>query len=279
MRARGKESIGAQRAFYLVEGMNSSMSNRNRVGEFTFLVALALNSTASAGGPAVSTTILVDPPAPAQALARYFANAAKGDPWSEPNSVFMEIDASLPAIAEQGQLRAIRDWADPKTPHYRVIHVEGDATVKQQVIGRYLTAEKQAAAIPASSVAVTPANYKFRFVGSSGEPPVYAFHIKPKKKRPGLIEGELWIDSVTGLAVHEAGYVVKKPSIFIRHLKVTRDVSLRDSAPYLRTTHIDVDVRIAGRAELTIIEIPCDHPSSTVLATEGEQRDTGDTKP
>ena len=153
--------------------------------------------------------------------------------------------------------------------------------VKQQVIARYLTAEKQAAEIPASSVAIMPANYKFRYVATSGGTPVHAFQITPRKKRRGLIKGELWIDGATGLAVHEAGYLVKRPSIFIRRLKITRDVSLRDGAPYLRTTHLDIDTRLVGRAELTIIEIPCVHSSSIIVAPGNiaieRSRNNGDT--
>jgi hypothetical protein len=237
------------------------------------LLTLALGSTAAAGGPVATTTVSVDPPAPSLALARYLASAADGSPWSEPNSVLMEIDASLPGLAERGQLRAIRAWAERRTPDYQVIHFEGDAMVKQQVIARYLNVERRAAAAPASSVAVTPANYKFRYVASSGGPAVYAFHITPRRKRPGLINGELWIDGVTGLPVHEAGYLVKRPSMFIRRLKITRDIGIRGGAPYLRTTHLDIDVRFVGRAELTIIESPCAHPPSTIIATHGRGND------
>ena len=104
---------------------------------------------------------LVDPPAPAQALALYFARASNCEPWSEPNAVWMEIDASLPRLAERGHLRAIRDWAEHHTPDYQVIQFEGDAIVKRQVIARYLAAETQAAEMPASSVAIMPENYKF----------------------------------------------------------------------------------------------------------------------
>jgi hypothetical protein len=169
----------------------------------------------------------------------------------------IEIDACLPGLAERGHLRAVRDWPEYHTPKYRVINIDGDPTARQQVIARYLTAEKRAAAVPGSSLAVTPANYEFRYIGSSGGPPVYAFHITPRKIRPGLIDGELWIDGATGLAVHQAGYFVKRPSIFIRRLKIVRDVSLRGGVPYLGTTHVQIDTRVVGRAELTITEGPC----------------------
>lgn len=233
------------------------------------LLVLLPGSTALADGPPTYLAFPVAPPAPAEALASYFSRASDGDPWSEPNAVRMEIDASLPTLAERGHLRAIRDWAEHHTPDYQVIHIEGDAMVKQQVIARYLTAEKRAAEIPAASVAIMPANYKFRYVATSGGTRVYAFQITPRKKRPGLIKGDVWIDGATGLVVHEAGYLVKRPSIFIRRLKITRDVSLRDGAPYLRTTHLDIDTRLVGRAELTIIEMPCVHSPSTIIADEG----------
>lgn len=221
------------------------------------LLALGLASTASASGRLAPAAMSVDPPGASLALERYLAGVTNSDPWSEPNTVLLEIDASLPRFAERGSLRAIRDWPERQTPDYQVIHIEGDPMVEQRVIARYLTAEKEAAAIPPSSVAVTLENYKFRYLASSGGTPVYAFQITPRHKRMGLIKGELWIDGATGLAVHEVGYLVKSPSIFIRRLKMTRDVSLRDGVPHLRTTHLDINVRVAGHAELTIVESPC----------------------
>jgi hypothetical protein len=229
------------------------------------LLVMGLASTALAGAPPASTMMSVAPPGASLALERYLASAGNNAPWSEPNTVLLEIDASLPRLAERGNLRAIRHWPERQTPDYQVIRIEGDATVKQRVIAGYLTAEKEAAAMPASSVAVTLTNYKFRYLASSGGTPVYAFQITPRHKRTGLIKGELWIDGATGLAVHEAGYLVKRPSIFIRRLKITRDVSLRDAVPYLRTTHLAIDVRFAGRAELTIIESPCVCLLSTII--------------
>jgi hypothetical protein len=220
--------------------------------------------TTSSGVGAMS----VDPPAPSRALALYLASAAQGDPWSAPNGAMLEIDAYLSRLGEEGHLRAIRAWAESKTPEYQVIHLDGDASVKQQVIARYLKAEQQAAAMPASSLAITPATYKFRYVGSSSGTPVYVFRITPRKKRSGLINGELWIDGATGLLIHEAGYLVKRPSIFIRHFKIVRDVRLQDGAPYVRTTQIEIDARFVGRAELTITESPCTCERSGGIPTQ-----------
>ena len=61
-------------------------------------------------------TMSVDPPAAGRALALYLAGAAQGDPWSAPNGAMLEIDAYLPRLGEEGHLRAIRAWAESKTP-------------------------------------------------------------------------------------------------------------------------------------------------------------------
>jgi hypothetical protein len=227
-------------------------------------LSLAADPDTVEHGTVQTDAISVDPPPPGLALARYIANSANGHPWSEPDTVSMEIDASLPQLSEKARLRAIRHWVGHQKPKFQVIQTEGDATVIEQVIERYLTAETQAAAIPASSVVMTPANYKIHYLKANSAPSVYAFQIAPRRKLPGLIKGELWIDGNTGLAVHEAGYLVKKPSIFIRRIKMTRDITLRDGTPCLRTTHFEIDTRLVGRAELTIVESPCSPVSSTI---------------
>jgi hypothetical protein len=68
--------------------------------------------------------------------------------------------------------------------------------------------------------------------------------------------------------IHEAGYLVKRPSIFIRHLKLVRDVRFQGGAPWIRTTQIEIDARFVGRAELTITESPCTYEQSRGIALE-----------
>jgi len=171
----------------------------------------------------------------------------------------------------------VRKTGDSERSEYSEIQFDGDSTVKHEVIGRYLTAEEQAESLPYSSVAVTPANYKFRYVGSveTSGTRVYVFQIAPKKKRAGLIQGQIWIDPATGIAVHQAGRFVKRPSVFIRRIEVTRDTNLRDGLPFTRVTHVAVDTRLAGRAELTITERPlqtADREAARLLNSRGDAR-------
>jgi hypothetical protein len=194
----------------------------------------------------------------AVAFGRYLSSIQEHDPFTESGPISVEIEASLPRLAEHGSMLAVRQTGTLERSRYKVIRLDGDSTVEQQVIARYLDAKEQAAGLPYSSVAVTPANYKFRYMGSmeTNGAVVYVFQISPKKKRTGLMQGQIWIDSATGIAVHQAGRFVKRPSVFIRQIEVTRDTSLRNGRPFTRVTHIAADTRLVGRADLTIMERP-----------------------
>jgi hypothetical protein len=187
--------------------------------------------------------------APSLAFARYLAILQQTNPGAKPEAAAIEIEASLPAQAKHARLVAIR-----RIDGLEVLRLEGDSTVKQQVISRYLTAKAQAETLPPSSVAITPANYKFRYAGSiaSGGGVVYVFQVAPRKKREGLIAGQFWIDA-EGFPVHQAGLLVKRPSVLVRRVEITRDTNLREG---VSVTHLVVDTRLAGRAELTIRERP-----------------------
>src|SRR5258708_11091815 len=130
--------------------------------------------------------------------------------------------------------------------------------VRRQVIARYLSADAEGRSMRASDVAISRAKYKFRFVGAAGTGPnlAYVFQITPRKIRLGLIRGELWIDAATGIAVHQAGYLVKRPSIFLRRVGVVQDVDLRKGRPYRRITRLELDTLLAGRAGLPGHEHP-----------------------
>src|SRR5207244_11392216 len=114
------------------------------------------------------------------------------------------------------------------------------------------------AAIPASSVAITLANYKFRYKGAvkTGGTIAYGFLITPRKKREGLIKGELWLDGETGAVVRQSGYLVKKPSIFVKRVDVTRETAFRVGIAEMRITHLSVYTRLVGRDQLIIYDIP-----------------------
>jgi hypothetical protein len=193
----------------------------------------------------------------ALAFARYIAGPEEMRPWSTET---VQIDASIPRLQKQGRLSAVRRLLPFGKPQYQVLESGGDDTVKRRVIYRYLSAEEQASEIPSSAVAITPANYKFHYRGEAktGDKVAYVFQITPRKKHEGLIKGELWLDGETGVAVRESGRLVKSPSIFLKHVDVIKEIVLADRNAQERITHLKVDTRLVGVAELTIRERPYD---------------------
>jgi hypothetical protein len=191
----------------------------------------------------------------ADAFARYTAIETNVGPWRQET---VEIDASLPKLAKQGRLRAIRNLLPIGRPQYQVLEITGDQVVKREVINRYLSEDVRTAEIPAASVAITSANYKFRYNCrvQTAAGALYIFSITPRKKREGLIKGELWLDGATGVAVRQSGYLVKRPSVFVKRVDFTRETQLRDGVAEMRITHLTIDTRLAGKAELTIQERP-----------------------
>ena len=169
-------------------------------------------------------------------------------------SMDVEMSASIPKLQKQGRLHALRRISALGRITYEKLRFEGDSTVKNQVIVRYLTAEAEAQKELSPSLAVTPANYKFKYKGAShlDGRQTYLFQVTPRQKRPGLFRGEIWIDSATFLRVQESGYLVKNPSIFLKRVNFVRTYDIRDGLSVPRQVQTVVETRLVGRAELTI---------------------------
>src|ERR1700678_4470861 len=162
------------------------------------------------------------------------------------------IDAKLPRLEKQGKLIALRSISKLGKIGYKILGFQGDDTIKQEVIARFLTAEMEAT--KGEDIAITPANYKFRHKGSieqNGQR-VELFQITPKRKRVGLFKGDLWVDAKTGMPVRESGEFVKMPSVFLKKVQFTRVYEIQDGIAIPKHLESRADVRLVGAAELNI---------------------------
>jgi hypothetical protein len=225
------------------------------------LPLLALTGAFPQRIPAEDNIIVTSSPPAAITLERFIA----AQPAPSRTSVeTIEIEASLPKLNKNGRLRAIRRTVSEHQLEYQVLELSGDSMVNHQLIARYLSADKRATELSTASTAITPANYRFRYVGSVQlhDDLTYVFRIIPLKKKQGLINGILWLDGDTGIAVRLSGYLVKNPSIFLKRVNVTRESCLRDGIVDARITHLLLDTRLVGSARLVVVERP-----SAVLGT------------
>jgi hypothetical protein len=168
-------------------------------------------------------------------------------------SMEVEIDAQLPKLKKWGKLNALRYISQIGKISYLMRSFVGDDTVKKDVIARYLQAEVQAQDTN-QQVAITPANYKFKYKGQQrrNDQLVHVFQLSPHKKKVGLFKGELWVDPETYLPVRESGRLVKNPSVFLKRVDFVRDYKIENGIAYPKRIDSIVDTRLVGRAELHI---------------------------
>jgi len=168
-------------------------------------------------------------------------------------SMNVDIDASIPNLNQHGRLRALRKISKVGQITYKMLGFQGDNTIKNQVIGRYLEAENQGQGD--MSLAVIPANYKFKYKGEQTNPEgkqVYVFQVSPKKKKVGLFKGEIELDAVTYLPVVEKGQFVKNPSIFFKKVDFERRFNIQNGVAIPQNVSSTIDARLIGKVELNI---------------------------
>jgi hypothetical protein len=225
------------------------------------LPLLALTGALAQHVPVPDNIIVNSCPPAAMALERFMANQER-DTRTSVESI--EIEGSLPKLNKNGRLRAIRRILSGHHPEYQVLELSGDSTVTHELIVRYLHADERTAELSNASTAITPANYKFRYVGAVhlDDDLVYVFRIIPHKKAQGLINGVLWIDGNTGIPIRLSGYLVNNPSVFLKRVNVTRENVLRDGIVEARITHLLLETRLVGSARLVVIERPTADPGA-----------------
>ena len=169
-------------------------------------------------------------------------------------SMEMDIEAEVPNLHRHGRLHALRRISSLGRITYDALRFEGDRSIKNDVIARYLSAEAEALRSAPAALAVTPANYKFKYKGliDADGRKVIAFHVTPRKKRVGLFVGELWLDPETHLPLRESGRFVKNPSIFVRKIEFVRDYQIRDGVAIPSRHRWTVETRIVGKANLSV---------------------------
>jgi hypothetical protein len=234
--------------------------------KFRFLLLLAASVAAC----------VAEPPPVAQAIVdEYCAASAQQGRVTADATMDMEIDASLPSLKKSGRMRALRRISALGRITYEKLFFEGDASVKNQVIARYLTAEAEAQQHESPSLAVTPANYKFKYKGRGNRNgrSAHVFELTPRKKLPGLFKGEIWIDAETHLKLLESGVFVKTPSVFLKKVAFVRRYDIQDGVSVPRAVDSIVDTRLVGKAQLSIAysNYSVDGRKQEVTALDGGQ--------
>lgn len=187
------------------------------------------------------------------AIVQNFCAAQHQMPSGKGASMEMDIQASLPGLKKVGRFHALRKINPIGGISYLKASFEGDNTVKNQVVERYLQAEAEAQKDSPDALAVNTTNYKFQYKGTNEVDgrQVHVFQVTPKHKLKGLFKGDVWIDAATYLPVRESGKLIKNPSIFVRKIAFVRTFQIRDGVSVPVQVQSTVNT-LFGSAELTV---------------------------
>jgi len=207
--------------------------------------------------PALIAPVALPRMAPELAMQAYERRAALQTMELASYSSTTLIRAQLPDTAQSGEFELRRHYAAPRTLLFKAVHFSGDGFVKSNVITRLLKSEVDHVQKDDTSLtAVTTANYKFSYKGTSQAEGrlVHVYQVKPRKKRVGLFKGRIYLDAHTGSLVRTEGSMVKSPSFFVKKIEFVQDYADFGSFTFPVRLHSEVSARLIGRAVVDVYQ-------------------------
>jgi hypothetical protein len=205
--------------------------------------------------PTLGSNDLLPMMSPELALATYQQRSAQQASALAAYSSVTVIRAELPDTSQQGEFELQRKFQAPHTLQFTPMHFTGDGFVKSNVITRLLQSEvDHVEKDDPALTAISTANYKFSYKGATriGDVLVHVYQVKPRKKRPGLFKGRVYLDAHTGALLRAEGSVVKSPSFFVKHIEFVQEYADVESFTLPVHVHSEANARILGR---TIVDI------------------------
>jgi hypothetical protein len=165
------------------------------------------------------------------------------------------IRAQLPDTSQSGEFELQRSYTAPRTLAFKAVRFTGDLFVKTNVIARLLQSEVDHVQKDEPSLnAISPANYKFSYKGTSQVDGrlVHVYQVKPREKRPGLFKGRIFVDAYKGSLVRAEGKPAKSPSLFVKKIEFVQDYEDVGAFTFPVHIHSEARARIVGR---TVVDI------------------------
>lgn len=178
------------------------------------------------------------------------------------------IRAQLLDTKQSGEYKLQRHYAAPHRLTFKPVHFIGDTFVRNNVILRLLQSEVDHEKEDPAFNAISPANYKFSYKGTTeiGERVVHVYQTKPRHKRAGLFKGRIYLDVFSGSMVRAEGKLVKSPSLFVKKLEFVQDYVDMGEFTFPVHIHSEAQARIVGRTIVDIYDSNYQPVSSVVQA-------------
>ena len=128
---------------------------------------------------------------------------------------------------------------------YQITDEQGSGLIRSRVLHAALDAELSARQnVQRARAAITTANYEFDPAGDAGDG-LERIRIKPRRKEPLMIDGNIFLKSTDADLVRIEGLLVKRPSFWTRRVEVTRE--------YARVAGVRVPVLMTSVADVLFV--------------------------
>jgi hypothetical protein len=194
--------------------------------------------------------------APELALSTYQQRLARQNLLLTGYSASTVIAADLPDTSQRGEFELKRRYIAPNQLKFTPVKFTGDGFVKSNVITRLLQSEVDHVSKGGSSqTAISEANYKFSYKGLEAVDGqfVHVFQVKPRKKRPGLFKGRIYLDVYAGSLRRAEGTLVKTPSFFVKKIEFVQDYADVNEFTFPAHVHSIAKTRLIGRAVVDVV--------------------------
>lgn len=179
------------------------------------------------------------------------------------------IRAELPQTSQHGEYELRRRYSAPRSLQFKAVRFVGDNFVKSNIITRLLQSEvDHVEKDDSASTALSPLNYKFSYKGTNSlEGRVaHVYQVKPRKKRPGLFKGRIYLDVHSGSLLRAEGSLVKSPSFFVKKIEFVQDYADIGQFTFPVHIHSEAKARLVGRAVVDIYHRDYEPVANTVRA-------------
>ncbi len=195
--------------------------------------------------------------APELALAKYRVNQLEQSKRLEQSLDRTIITAELPDTKQSGHYELTRTFtAQPRSLTYATVQFQGDSFVKTNVITKFLQSEvDHVQKGDSEQSALTEQNYKFSYKGLENVNgfTTHVYQVKPRKKRPGLFKGRIYLDAYNGNLRRMEGSLVKSPSFFVKSVEFVQDFADIQGFTMPTVLYSSAKARIIGRTLVNIV--------------------------
>lgn len=169
-------------------------------------------------------------------------------------TMMAHLEGRLVDMKKSATIDARRTITEKGEIEYDVLKQDGDATVRKQILARFMNAEAESALKDHSGVSINTHNYRFRYRGPrtvEGNS-VHVYEITPRAKDIGMFKGEIWLEADTALILKESGKFVKSPSVFLKDAEFSRTYEIREGMSIPSVVETRCVVRVYGIAEVDV---------------------------